>query len=166
MSSCQLSEEEFQFFLSNLALYQSNVDEGKILRSKNEDCCVGLLNAGSTCYLNSVIQCLFHLPDFIDAVKVGDMNNPILKELYRLFQFLSHSTRSAVPTTELLKAFGWANGQAHEQHDAHELFCLLLDSIEKSSEESGRLIKQSFEADEAGSVICSGFCDVVFLICI
>jgi ubiquitin C-terminal hydrolase len=148
--SSQLSEEEFKFFLDNLALYQSNVDEGKILRSKNDNCCVGLLNAGSTCYLNSVLQCLFHSPDFVNVLSAAGSGNPISSELRRLFEYLAHSSRSAVPTTNLLAAFGWSNGQAHEQHDAHELFSLLMDNIEKSSPESSKLLKESFEAEESG----------------
>jgi uncharacterized UBP type Zn finger protein len=140
--STTVSDEDLKYFLDNRAHFEANVSAGKVLRIKMADCCVGLLNAGSTCYLNSVIQCLFQSADFLYALQASNNEQPVIRELQRLFSFLEYSTRAAIATNDLLAAFGWSEGQAHEQHDAQEFFSLLLESVTGAS--------AAFEGVESG----------------
>ena len=96
---------------------------------------VGLMNQGATCYLNSMLQNLFHTPSFRQAVynmpTNGSEDNEIsipyaLQRLFTLMQ-LSPLTPS---TTELTNSFGWGTTESFEQHDVHEFLRVLLDNIE------------------------------------
>lgn len=94
--------------------------------------CVGLQNSGMTCYLNSLIQCLFHLRIFrkivfsIDNPKSDIANN--LKLLFGRMQSMS----GPVSTRELTKSFGWEIEDLFSQQDTQELMRLLLDRLDDS----------------------------------
>ncbi len=108
---------------------------------------VGLWNQGATCYLNSILQSLSSDIDFSnELLKLGGENATLTRELQKLFAQLRLSEQLAVSTKALTSAFGWKNGQAHEQHDAHELFSLLLDSL------NGNGTKQLFEFSMKGNI--------------
>nr|CAG4708846.1 unnamed protein product [Naegleria fowleri] len=101
---------------------------------------VGLANQGATCYLNSLVQSLFHTPEFryvifkwrYDAQRDPSKERCIPYQLQRLFAFLTLSKRKAVPTTSLTKSFGWEQSDAFVQHDVQELNRLLFDAIDVS----------------------------------
>ena len=95
---------------------------------------VGLCNQGATCYLNSLMQGLFHLGVFRRAVYMmntatDDVKNSIPLALQRLFykmQFDDHA-----PTTkELTRSFGWSDYESFKQHDVQELNRVLMDNLE------------------------------------
>ncbi|KEG15440.1 ubiquitin hydrolase [Trypanosoma grayi] len=92
---------------------------------------VGLVNQGSTCYLNSVIQVLFHLPSFRRMLYSVENPEPgsITLALRNIFAQLNCAT-SSVSTNELTEAFGWENNEEWIQHDVHEMLQKLLDSLE------------------------------------
>lgn len=71
----------------------------------------GLVNEGTTCYLNSVMQALFILQPFRKAIyelKVDpDQTEDVKLCMQRLFYSLQVKHKN-VKTTELCTAFGWS----------------------------------------------------------
>ncbi|RNF02669.1 putative ubiquitin hydrolase [Trypanosoma conorhini] len=111
----------------------------------------GLINEGCTCYMNSLLQLLFHLGYFRNAVYRMPENNDggrrtipqALKELF------FHMQERATPghTKELTSAFGWEEKELFVQHDIQEMATLLRDNLEdrmKGSAAEGS-INQLFE---------------------
>ncbi|KPI85182.1 putative ubiquitin hydrolase putative cysteine peptidase Clan CA family C19 [Leptomonas seymouri] len=107
----------------------------------------GLLNQGATCYLNSLLQALFHISAFRsiiyhmptkeEAEEKGNSDASGTKSipyaLQRLFCHLQMSTK-AVGTRELTESFGWGSADSFIQHDVHELTRVLLDNLEEKLE--------------------------------
>lgn len=94
----------------------------------------GLINEGTTCYLNSLLQTLFVIRAFRRAVYAMPTNVDDFKSipfcLQRIFYNLQTGKRP-VRTIELLNAFGWGQQQMNEQHDVNEFFLVLSDTLEK-----------------------------------
>ncbi|KAH7815910.1 putative phosphoinositide 3kinase family, accessory domain [Monocercomonoides exilis] len=105
---------------------------------------IGLANQGATCYLNSLLQTLYHTSLFrwvvyhipfdpnraVDsqADEAQKSKPKIAQTLQNLFYNLQVSKRS-VSTKELTQAFGWNSYEAFEQHDVNELNRILLDRL-------------------------------------
>jgi ubiquitin C-terminal hydrolase len=105
--------------------------------SKKETGCVGLKNQGATCYMNSLLQALFHISAFRRAVysmptDAEDQNktSSIALALQRIFYRLQVGNKG-VGTKELTKAFGWDARDAFTQHDVQELNRVLCDTLER-----------------------------------
>ena len=95
---------------------------------------VGLINMAATCYMNSVIQMLFHIPAFrrlIYAMPIGkepeEKNIPL--NLQRLFCLLQMDDRP-VSTKNLIQSFGWTSDYAFQQNDIQEFIRLLISNLE------------------------------------
>ena len=103
--------------------------------SKRETGYVGLKNQGATCYMNSLLQTLTHLPYFRKAVyhmHTTDGEDPeasIPLALQRIFYKLQHSDTS-VSTKQLTKSFGWDTYDTFMQHDVQELNRVLVEKLE------------------------------------
>lgn len=97
----------------------------------------GLRNQGSTCYINSILQSLFHIPYFkliiysLDTTSKNDTpdDKNIPLNLQRLFG-LMQLTPGPCSTTELTKSFGWEQQEIFMQHDAQEFCRQFLDNLE------------------------------------
>lgn len=96
---------------------------------------VGLLNQGATCYLNTVIQILFHIPEMraiiygmnVDCGKPDEQN--VVLNLQVLFAKMESSTE-ACSTQDLTTSFGWKGTETHIQHDVQEFWNVLLANLE------------------------------------
>ncbi|KAG6620093.1 putative ubiquitin-specific protease [Phytophthora cinnamomi] len=102
--------------------------------SKQETGMVGLKNQGATCYLNSLLQTLFHLRAFRQVVygtptTQEDTNDSVSLALQRVFYRLQRQ-RKAVSTKELTRSFGWSQIDSFMQHDVQELYRILCDRLE------------------------------------
>jgi hypothetical protein len=89
---------------------------------------IGLHNLGATCYLNSVLQALFHLPIFrkkIYLLPFQQEKHSLINSLQNLFIRLQFH-QSAVSTYELTKSFGWSSYDIIVQQDVHEFFQFFL----------------------------------------
>lgn len=110
---------------------------------------VGLKNQGATCYMNSMLQALYHLPAFrrivykMDTRNVEDETKSIPLNLQRLFcqmQFQDHPCS----TKSLTKSFGWSDYDSIMQHDIQEFCRLLVDNLEMKMK--GTELEQSIPA--------------------
>ncbi|OHT02867.1 hypothetical protein TRFO_06908 [Tritrichomonas foetus] len=101
----------------------------------------GLKNQGATCYMNSLLQALFHLPAFRRLVfemnhnidKPDDENIPLnLKILFAQMQLF----KQPASTANLTKSFGWTDKNTFMQHDIQEFCRVLLGNLEDKMKES------------------------------
>lgn len=99
----------------------------------------GLANQGNTCYLNALLQTLFHLRAFregvLDSVVVRKRlfwrrRRPPREALARIFGQLSRNRTAS--TRELTRALGV---DPNEQQDAQEYLRLLLDQVDEVATE-------------------------------
>ncbi|XVF24605.1 hypothetical protein REPUB_Repub13aG0141800 [Reevesia pubescens] len=129
--------------------------------SKKETGYVGLKNQGATCYMNSLLQTLYHIPYFRKAVyhmptTENDMpSGSIPLALQSLFYKLQYSDTS-VATKELTKSFGWDTYDSFLQHDVQELNRVLCEKLEdkmKGTVVEGT-IQQLFEGHHMNYIEC------------
>ncbi|KAF7230213.1 uncharacterized protein [Nothobranchius furzeri] len=94
----------------------------------------GLINQGSTCYLNSVLQVLFMTKDFRESVKRCPKDKEYIDpQLRNLFKNLSTRTARTVEVTEKLEI-----ERVNEQHDAAEYLEKILT---QTSDEASQIFK-------------------------
>ncbi|RDX86284.1 Ubiquitin carboxyl-terminal hydrolase 13, partial [Mucuna pruriens] len=129
--------------------------------SKKETGYVGLKNQGATCYMNSLLQTLYHISYFRKAVyhmptTENDMpSGSIPLALQSLFYKVQYSDTS-VATKELTKSFGWDTYDSFMQHDVQELNRVLCEKLEdkmKGTVVEGT-IQQLFEGHHMNYIEC------------
>jgi len=148
---------------------------------KKETGYIGLKNHGATCYMNGLLQSLFHVGEFRKIVYSIDCDEgsgcpgkddppdmgkgsdgdpegrapPLIQALQNVFYKLQTSDQP-VNCRELMKSFGWDTMDAFTQHDAQELNRILCDRLEeqmKGSPSDGS-IKRLFEGEMENYIEC------------
>ncbi|XP_042461162.1 ubiquitin C-terminal hydrolase 12-like isoform X1 [Zingiber officinale] len=140
MSLSELYDPSRGYLVNDTFVIEAEVTVRKVVDywsydSKKETGYVGLKNQGATCYMNSLLQTLYHIPYFRKAVyhmptTENDMpSGSIPLALQSLFYKLQYSDNS-VATKELTKSFGWDTYDSFMQHDVQELNRVLCEKLE------------------------------------
>ncbi|KVI06231.1 hypothetical protein Ccrd_015416, partial [Cynara cardunculus var. scolymus] len=138
------------YLLNDTCIVEADVTVRKVVDywshdSKKETGYVGLKNQGATCYMNSLLQTLYHIPYFRKAVyhmptTENDMpSGSIPLALQSLFYKLQYSDTS-VATKELTKSFGWDTYDSFMQHDVQELNRVLCEKLEDKMKVYGSFV--------------------------
>ncbi|KAG6484795.1 hypothetical protein ZIOFF_053320 [Zingiber officinale] len=140
MSLSELYDPSRGYLVNDSCVIEAEVTVRKVVDywsydSKKETGYVGLKNQGATCYMNSLLQTLYHIPYFRKAVyhmptTENDIpSGSIPLALQSLFYKLQYSDNS-VATKELTKSFGWDTYDSFMQHDVQELNRVLCEKLE------------------------------------
>ena len=129
--------------------------------SKKETGYVGLKNQGATCYMNSLLQFLFHIPFFRQAVyglpttEADEPAKSIPLAMQILFYKLQFDNKP-VGTKELTKSFGWDSFEAFQQHDVQELNRVLCENLEEKMKKTDveGTIQKLFEGHMVNYIEC------------
>ncbi|CAF4502023.1 unnamed protein product [Rotaria sp. Silwood1] len=134
--------------------------DDKEINSKLPSGLCGLVNLGSTCFMNSIFQCLNSIPQFI--VKIAELNDevnaPIISEYKKLVKKMWSGKYTAVDPSLLLNNIQdnlphYAN---YRQQDAQEFMNHFLNLIHDEFSMKTTLITELFYGQLQSTVKCLG----------
>eukprot|EP01062_Namystynia_karyoxenos_P017203 TRINITY_DN16320_c0_g1_i2.p1 TRINITY_DN16320_c0_g1~~TRINITY_DN16320_c0_g1_i2.p1 ORF type:complete len:1161 (+),score=296.44 TRINITY_DN16320_c0_g1_i2:154-3483(+) len=126
--------------------------------------CSGLRNQGATCYLNGLLQSLYHLSALREAVyrlKVADADvkgdqrmGLALQRLWWAMQ--TGDTAGVADTTELTRSFGWDPNEHFRQHDIQELLMVwvfgTLEALFESQMPEDNIVHRLFRGERRAQI--------------
>uniref|UniRef100_U5ETS9 ubiquitinyl hydrolase 1 n=1 Tax=Corethrella appendiculata TaxID=1370023 RepID=U5ETS9_9DIPT len=107
----------------------------------------GLHNFGKTCFLNTLLQALAACPQFLSWLQLHHNKDKksLIASLLNVLEVVNgtHPTLRGDPYSpgaviRALQSLGWIIPE-HEQHDTHELFLVLVSSLEEQSTKPKKL---------------------------
>lgn len=138
-----------------------------MLKQKSITGHVGMKNQGATCYLNSLLQQFFHIPQLrlgllsctIEGSNVSSEDHRLLFELQRLFGNLLLSEKRDVTTVDLTQSIKGYDGnpiKPGEQQDVDEFFNLFCDRLETALKDFSqrRLLHDIFGGQLSHIITC------------
>mmetsp|Transcript_12487 Transcript_12487/g.18677 ORF Transcript_12487/g.18677 Transcript_12487/m.18677 type:complete len:438 (+) Transcript_12487:49-1362(+) len=125
-------------------LEECDEESRKVEEQKHQTKYCGIRNQGATCYLNSILQMMYHIKPFKESLfSIEARDGAPVRELQRLYADMHErqnkdmqATRRAVSTKKLIKSFGWTDEAAFIQHDIQELFQVLRNHLEEQFEDT------------------------------
>ena len=93
---------------------------------------IGLKSSGTTCYMNSVLQALFHLTKLREDIFSipENISDAVILSSQRLFYNMMTKPKSC-STTYLTQAFGWGKEELLKQKDAQEFLHVFITALEE-----------------------------------
>ncbi|KAG8349104.1 putative Ubiquitin carboxyl terminal hydrolase [Trypanosoma vivax] len=100
----------------------------------------GIVNSAGSCDLNAVVQLLYHLPSFREAVcSMGAIDQePIVSSLRDVFTQLN-SNVAEVSAKKLMGVLSSKNGGTWVQHDLHELMQHIFEELSAACERTSQV---------------------------
>ncbi|KAI5179617.1 ubiquitin carboxyl-terminal hydrolase 7 [Nematocida sp. AWRm80] len=125
--------------------------------SKKDTPYAGLINLGSTCYLNTLVQTLFHIKGFENEI-FKQPSTKKTKEMQKLFYKLEKEN-TYVDTLSFAHAFK-LNEPIDDQQDIQEFFKVLLDELEKEAKGTPffKYIEDTFYGSLGSLIECEKGC--------
>lgn len=121
---------------------------------------VGLENLGATCYLNALLQMLFHINMFRKEVydlphEQEEIEMSTTLALQSVF-FKIQTEKKAVSTAGLTRSFGWNSADAFQQQDVQEMMRVLIDKLEECMKGTDResALKNTFAGTIRSYIRC------------
>ena len=133
--SCHHGSQNQQIPIRIRCYFCEDVGHDLAYSSKEQTGMVGLENLGATCYLNALLQMLYHVNEFQRAVyeiphDQEDFATSTTLALQSVFRNLKIEEEQ-VTTKDLTRAFGWNTLDSFLQQDVQEMMRILLDKLEE-----------------------------------
>jgi ubiquitin C-terminal hydrolase len=125
---------------------------------------VGLKNLGATCYMNSLHQQLFHVPEFRGSilqvpVPEEDIQTSLVFQMQTMFAHLQESHKQFYDPWEFCKTYTDYEGQpvnVRQQMDVDEYFNMLFDKLETGTKDTPQasVLRDNFGGKVVNQIIC------------